>query len=231
MRNLGGYFCKLEKRVITVIGSGGKTSLILHLAEQSRGKKVLVTTTTRMYIPKEMKGVCVAGKLNGESGKLESLPLNELKEISSRFDLVLIEGDGSRELPLKAWAEWEPVVPPWTDLSIGIIPLWPLGMAASGRLIHRLPLFSDLTGIREGEAIKPEHIAAAISGLHDGKTGKGLFASAAGMKILFFNQIEDEAALRQAGEIAGLLPAEFRSGLHSIVAGSVKKDRLAILRE
>ncbi|MDR2607912.1 MAG: putative selenium-dependent hydroxylase accessory protein YqeC [Treponema sp.] len=229
MINLSDYFYTLEKRVITVIGSGGKTSLILLLAEQSRGKKVLVTTTTRMYIPKEMEGVCVAGKLNEQSGKLESPPLNELEEISPRFDLVLIEGDGSRELPLKAWAEWEPVVPSWTDLSIGIIPLWPLGMEASGRLIHRLPLFSDLTGIREGEAIKPEHIAAAVSGLHKEKCGKGLFAAAAGMKILFFNQIEDEAGMHKAGEIAGLLPAEFRSGLHSIVAGSVKKNRLDIL--
>ncbi|MDR0655104.1 MAG: putative selenium-dependent hydroxylase accessory protein YqeC [Treponema sp.] len=231
MRNLRDYFYKLEKRVITVIGSGGKTSLILLLAEQNCGKKVLVTTTTRMYIPKEMKGVCVAGTLNEESGKLESPPLNELEEISSRFDLVLIEGDGSRELPLKAWAAWEPLVPPWTDLSIGIIPLRPLGMAASGRLIHRLPLFSDLTGIREGEAIKPEHIATAISGLHAGKTGRGLFAAAAGMKILFFNQIEDKEEMRRAVEIAGLLPAEFRSGLHSIVAGSVKENRLDILWE
>ncbi|MDR1445728.1 MAG: putative selenium-dependent hydroxylase accessory protein YqeC [Treponema sp.] len=231
MRNLCDYFYKLEKKIITVIGSGGKTSLILLLAEQSCGKKVLVTTTTRMYIPKEMKGVCVAGKLNEKSGKLESLPLNELEESSSRFDLVLIEGDGSRELPFKAWAEWEPVVPPWTDLSIGIIPLWPLGMAASGRLIHRPLLFSDLTGIREGETIKPEHIAAAISGLRAGKYGRGLFTAAAGMKILFFNQIEDEKEMQKAGEIVALLPAEFRSGLHSIVAGSVKKNRLDILWE
>jgi probable selenium-dependent hydroxylase accessory protein YqeC len=231
MRNLRDYFYALGKKVVTVIGSGGKTSLILSLAEQSYGKKVLVTTTTRMYIPKEMKGVCVAGKLNSEDGKLESLPPDELEETASRFDLVLVEGDGSREKPLKAWAEWEPVVPPWTDLSVGLIPVRPLGMAASGAIIHRLPLFSELTGIREGEPIKPEHIAAAVSGIRAGKTGKGLFASAAGAKILFFNQIEDEAALRKAGEIAGLLPAEFRSGLHSIIAGSVRKNRLEILWE
>ena len=45
--------------VITFVGSGGKTSSIYSLASflHSRGKRVLITTTTHMYYPKE-HGVC-----------------------------------------------------------------------------------------------------------------------------------------------------------------------------
>lgn len=42
-------------RIISVVGAGGKTTLIFRLAEELRqmGKRVLITTTTKMYVPKQ----------------------------------------------------------------------------------------------------------------------------------------------------------------------------------
>ncbi len=42
-------------RCICAVGAGGKTSLLHRLAEEyrARGRKVLLTTTTKMYLPKE----------------------------------------------------------------------------------------------------------------------------------------------------------------------------------
>jgi probable selenium-dependent hydroxylase accessory protein YqeC len=171
-------------------------------------------------------GVETAGILNRTTGKLESLPPEELEKIVPAYDLVLIEGDGSRGLPLKAWAPGEPVVPSFTAFTVGIIPLWPLGEEASERLIHRLPEFLSLTGARPGEPLKPEHLVRAISG---GQDAPGLFAAARGRGILFFNQIEDDAALLKAGEIRALLPEAFRSSLFAVLAGSVFKDSFEIL--
>ena len=232
----------------TVIGSGGKTSLIWHLAgyfAAQAGRKVLVTPTTKMLVPapegkpgKQLydryynhneggfipePGITLAGCFNESSGKLEGLPGEVLEEAVSGCDIALIEGDGAKGLPLKAWDDYEPVVPPFTTLTIGVLPIWPLGKPLTGEIAHRLPLFCGLTGAVQGEPLKPEHIAALITG---GKTRSGLFAKARGEKLLFFSQIEDEQALKRAKEIAGLLPAGFREGLCGVIAGSVLNGRV-----
>lgn len=233
-----------EEKIITFIGSGGKTTLIWHLASAfSEKSRILVTPTTKMLIPPKeaglyqrfydgltyksgtwpdsSPGVTLAGRYNQATGKLESLGGYELDYIKGRYDLVLVEGDGSRGLPLKAWGPDEPVVPPFTGITVGVMALWPLGMPASGELIHRLPLFFDLTGSSPGDYINLEHLAALITG----RAGlPGLFAKAQGKKILFFNQVEGIEALKAARELPGLLPSDFRDGLEWIIAGSVNDD-------
>jgi probable selenium-dependent hydroxylase accessory protein YqeC len=232
--------------VVTVIGSGGKTSLIWHLAANlTQGRGILVTPTTKMLVPSpeeklydhyfnglpaSVPGVTLAGIFNEAAGKLESLPLPVLSRLITNqrggaYDLVLIEGDGSRGLPLKAWAGDEPVVPDFTTLTIGVLPLWPLGKPVSENLIHRLPLFLSLTGAAAGETLRPEHITAIITGgagRDGGSSQGGLFAKARGKKVLFFNQVEDDEALTRAREIVNNLTPDFRDGLSAIIAGSVR---------
>ena len=250
-------------RVVTVIGSGGKTSLIWRLAaglSRAAGKKpaappapgvkVLVTPTTKMLVPpQEAKlydrsfisgelppcpepGVTLAGIFNEANGKLESFSPDKLEKLIRGYDLVLIEGDGSRGLPLKAWAESEPVVPSFTDITIGMLPLAPIGKPASESLVHRLPLFTELTGAIPGEPVKPEHILALITGRADRKDATplpGLFTKAQGKKLLFFNQAEDDGALTLARELVKNLSTELKNSLCGITAGSVRDDWAAEL--
>jgi len=227
-------FEKDDSRCITVIGSGGKTALIWHLASSlAPDRKILVTPTTKMFVPPSpLPGVTLAGVFNGESGKLESLPPGQLEEMIHGYDFVLIEGDGSKGLPLKAWSEDEPVVPAFTDLTIGVLPLWPIGKPVSENLIHRLPLFLTLTGAVSGEPITSGHILRVITcGVAaDEASPPGLFAKAKGKKLLFFSQAEDDAALKQARGMAAALPVEFRSGLSGIIAGSVRKDEFFLIK-
>ncbi|MDR0760857.1 MAG: putative selenium-dependent hydroxylase accessory protein YqeC [Treponema sp.] len=209
--------------VVTVIGSGGKTSLIWRLARYfaCKPRGVLVTTTTKMFPPPEtelLPGISVAGRLNQQTGKLEALPIEELAERITAYDLTLIEGDGSRGLPLKGWTDYEPAVPPFTTITAGILPLWPLGKPVSAGLIHRLPLFCALTGAEIGDALKIEHLVKVIAG-----EKKCLFTAALGRKILFLNQIEDEGSASQAEKLAALLPGDFHACC-GIIAGSVRQD-------
>jgi probable selenium-dependent hydroxylase accessory protein YqeC len=162
------------------------------------------------------------------AGKLESLPLDILAQRVPWFDQILIEGDGSRTLPLKAWAAYEPVVPPYTSLTIGILPLWTLGMPVSETLVHRLPLFTALTGAQPGDAISLHHLASVITGNFPNQD-KGLFSAAQGKRILFFNQIESPMALAQAQELVSLLPSGFLAGLHRIIAGSIQQNQGLVL--
>jgi probable selenium-dependent hydroxylase accessory protein YqeC len=223
--------------VCTVIGSGGKTSLIWLLAKSQERRKVLVSPTTKMFPPppelckglsgeNPRGGISVAGVLNKKTGKLEALPPEELKKRIPFYGLTLLEGDGSRGLPLKGWAEHEPQVPPFSAVSIGVIPILPLGKKASGELIFRLPRFTRLSGAKEGDTLRPAHLAALISG---SPGARGLFAAARGRKLLFINQVEDETRMEQARGLAALLPKDFLSSLDGVIAGSVWQDRVEIL--
>jgi probable selenium-dependent hydroxylase accessory protein YqeC len=179
-----------------------------------------------MYPPGEtIPGVETAGTLNRATGKLEALAPEELERAASSYDLVLIEGDGSRGLPLKAWAPGEPVVPAFTSFTAGLIPLWPLGEKVSSPIIHRLPLFRRLAGAGEGETLTSEHLVRVITGRPD---APGLFAAAKGKKILLFTQIEDGTAPQKAGEIRALLPEAFRSELFAVLGVSARLDRVTV---
>jgi probable selenium-dependent hydroxylase accessory protein YqeC len=188
-------------------------------------RTVLVTTTVKMF-PLEGElppGVTVAGRFNRMTGKLEALPPEDLAERITAYDLVLVEGDGSRGLPLKGWADYEPVVPPFTTITVGVLPLWPLGKPVSEEFIHRLPFFLGLTGVAAaGDTLKIEDLVKVITG---GGTEKSLFTAAIGRKILFFNQVETEASIFQAKKLVSLLPEDFRQRLHAIIVGSVRQDR------
>lgn len=241
-------------QVITVIGSGGKTSLIWRLAQQGRHRKTLVTTTTRMFFPPQKAGlydyfldaqevqyrsfqpavgISLAGIRDEVSGKYGALSPDLLASLVPGFDQMLIEGDGSRRLPLKAWAAYEPVIPAYTTLTIGILPLWPVGLPVSADIIHRLSLFSTLTGAQAGAPLSLHHLVPVITGtLKEDNTGsKGLFSDARGKKILFLNQIEDARGLEQAEQLLSLIPAAFLRGLQGIIAGSVQQNRVSLLWE
>jgi probable selenium-dependent hydroxylase accessory protein YqeC len=168
-------------------------------------------------------GVTLAGVLNKKTGKLEALPPALLERIVPGYDLTLLEGDGSRGLPLKGWADHEPVVPSYTAVTIGVIPAAPLGQKVSGHIVFRVPQFTRLSGAKEGDRLTPAHLAAVITG------DRGLFSAARGRKLLFINQVEDEARRSQARETAALLPREFLAGLAGIIAGSVERDRVEVL--
>jgi probable selenium-dependent hydroxylase accessory protein YqeC len=118
--------------VISVIGSGGKSTLIRKLAKEGADKelKTVITTTTHIlpldnYIedPEEAllrlesdRIVTIAGR--SQTGKLCRPSSDVLEAIYRQADLVLIEADGSKRLPLKYPASFEPVIEPATDLII-----------------------------------------------------------------------------------------------------------------
>ena len=172
----------------------------------------------------ESPGITLAGSMYRDESsaqpKFRSLPLEALEKIIPHFDYVFIEADGSKTLPLKAWAEWEPVITASTTVSIGVLPLNQLGMPVDSSFIHRLPLFLQLTGAKEGEKLNLTHISRVVSGWNG---AKGLFGAAQGKKILFINQAEDKTSLQAAHDLAIILK-ETACPLDSIIAGSVKRN-------
>ncbi len=129
------YFRKIDlfelltpAKLITFVGAGGKTSLAEYLAREAltRGKRVALTTTTKIWAKEPYVTIGETGWRGSterlvhvgkavEQGKLTGLEPTEIAPLASDFDLVLVEGDGSKGKPLKYPADFEPVIPTFSD--------------------------------------------------------------------------------------------------------------------
>ena len=205
------------RSIIAVIGCGGKTTLIEQLAIHCRNRRVLVSPTTKMF-PLNVDGVSLSGRLNAETGKLEALPEDELAALTPQYDMVLLEADGSCGLPCKGWREDEPVVPGWCTHTAGIVTMSALGRSATLSVVHRLPEFLTLTGLREGASITLEALEAMICAPH------GMFKNSAGRKYLFVNQVEDEQTACIARKFLQDLRKKYPSFFTRLLYGSARQD-------
>ncbi len=121
--------------VISIVGCGGKSTLLKHLATTLPYKKTLVTTSTKMYKSQldfanfinpttfELPGIyALYNSLDAE--KCSSIEYESLLQTYKLFDLVIIEADGCKCLPIKlSNREKEPVIYDFTTHTIGVINL------------------------------------------------------------------------------------------------------------
>ena len=162
--------------VKAVVGAGGKTTLIKRMAEQYRqmGKKVLVTTSTHMFIEEdtlltddariiiralEETGYVMAGIPEGK--KLTALSRQTYEAVCRHADVVLVEADGSRHMPLKLPNTAEPVIYDNVEEIIVVCGLHALGRPAK-EVCHRLEPVLELLGISEDTPITAEHIRRIV---------------------------------------------------------------------
>ena len=161
--------------VTSVIGSGGKTSLLAALARELPGTVALATTTH--ILPFEgvplvtstdadavaealaaSRVVCVGSQAE-KNGKLV-MPKLGIDALASLADHVLVEADGARRLPLKAHAAWEPVIPACSGRTIVVFGASGLGRPVRD-VVHRPEIFCELAGCAPEDAATPEFVARA----------------------------------------------------------------------
>lgn len=150
-----------KQKIITVVGAGGKTSTIFNLAKEisNLNKKVVVTTTTHMRLDKDFyilnkeedidtvkqilkkQHIIKVGDLS-DNGKIKALDIGILKKLIKIADVILIEGDGSRGLPLKVPNESEPIIIDETNLVIGVVGIDSLNKKIED-ICHRVNLVCD----------------------------------------------------------------------------------------
>lgn len=176
-----------EHAVISVTGSGGKTSLIFAWAKElaGSGKKVAITTTTHMLPHTEPldEGITLAAKEDPEKpGKLMSPGDDVIRSLREEYDAVLIEADGSRGMPLKWPAPWEPVVPEYSDFTVCVAGLSALGRSTAD-VIYRA---EDLPDRLKRDTVDVNLLHAMLSSREGGqKNARGEFR-------VFMNQVDDD---------------------------------------
>jgi probable selenium-dependent hydroxylase accessory protein YqeC len=215
--------------VISLVGAGGKTSLMFRLARELSiaGETVLTTTTTKIFEPSSDQSACVvlsesvtnilarAGELLDkhlhvtaavrripDKDKLLGFRPEMIAELraAGMFRWIIVEADGAAGRPLKAPAAHEPVTPDCTDLQIGIF---------------RDELFAELTGLVPGAAISEDAVADVV--VHK----KGIFKDtpAGAIRIAFFNQADIGENLEAGRRIARILSLRKSTGLSRAVIG------------
>jgi probable selenium-dependent hydroxylase accessory protein YqeC len=179
---------RITGKCVSVIGSGGKTTLLRILSARLPGSVILTTSThifpfpdvplvdtgnentpaNRGRILSEIRAalsrgrtVCLGQLL--PSGKLASpapfLPFEELLPVA---DHLLVEADGAKGLPLKAHRPWEPVIPACSDLTICVAGASGIGRPAS-LACHCPDLFCAMAGTKPDQPVEPEHVAAVLN--------------------------------------------------------------------
>lgn len=196
-----------QKTLITVTGSGGKTTIITELAEQlaKMGKRVIITTTTHIYLPHFNNAITVlgvdmlarlnpqhpvivfAGKCINNDNKLKGFTAEEIGRIHKNpsIDFIIIEGDGSKRLPVKGYESYEPVVPYLTDILISVIGLNAIGKIVNDESVHRIGKFEKITGKTYGNIIEKQDIVKLVL------SSEGYFKSRGNKNYLILNQVND----------------------------------------
>lgn len=231
---------------IAFIGAGGKTTAMFQLARELQ-QPVIVTATSHLgiwqtgladrHIITETPGVLqelehglkgvilITGDIDGERTKpINHELLSWLQHFCSDHAVpLLIEADGAREKPLKAWSEHEPPVPEFVDLVVHVVGLAGLGKPLTDENIHRAEIFSRLSGLRIGEEVAPDSLIRVLT--HPDVERKNIPARA--RTVVLLNQADTAELQSKARGLAQSL----RTAYDAALIASLEQERIFAVHE
>ena len=243
-----------ERSVVSLVGAGGKTSLMYSLAHElcSEGKKVLTTTTTRIFMPTEKESpvtiveestekiiekaraltrdnnhITLGTEYLSAQGKLAGALPEVLESIheTNIFDYLVIEADGAARRSLKACSADEPVVPRFSDSIISLVGLDVIGKPLEEQWVFRSKLFSTITNLSLKQKITAASVAKIL--IHDMASidiGKKDV-----LKVVFLNKADKNELIEVAEEVAASLETLDPTIFNRVIIGELQ-DTPAIHR-
>ncbi len=237
--------------IVSLVGGGGKTTMMFHLADelQKRGKTVITTTTTRIMEPSQSESPCViveedekilisllkekiarhrhvtAARLRPGDGKLKGLLPETIDKIADLklADYIINEADGAGRKPIKAPNATEPVIPSSTTLVIGVAGIDALNTKLSGEVAFRTELITRLTGLPEGKCITAEIMATLITA----KGGISQFSPVSARIIPFINKSDLVSGGAGVRDLAAAILSRRNPSITRVVTGSLKNSKSA----
>jgi len=232
--------------VISLVGAGGKTTLMFRLARElsRQGAAVLTTTTTKIYRPtrkqspvfivaesantvlkqartvlKHYRHISAGSRILHFQDKLKGFPPEVIDQLwqSGIFRWIIVEADGAAGRPVKAPAVHEPVIPKCAKWVLGIVGLEALGKPLMARWVFRPQLVSQVTGLAEGSILNE----SAIAGLLMDQNGILKNAPNWATRMVFLNQADSQGRLESGRKIAQILIRRKKSGIARILIGQM----------
>ena len=236
-----------ERELISLVGAGGKTTLMFRLANELflAGKRVITTTTTRIMEPaaEETPLLIVEADEEKAAGAArdalrkhhhitlaqERLGAGKLKGVTSRLigdlwdspgvDYLIVEADGAAGRPVKAPREWEPVIPPDSTLVIAILGIDGMGRDLQEENVFQAAIISRITGLPLGEKITDEAFALLFT--HREGVFKG--APLSSRVVAFLNKVDVPDGIARARAVSRRIIEKGHRQIERIVLGQAKK--------
>ena len=216
---------------LAFVGAGGKTTAMFHLAREL-DEPVIIAATTHLaveqvqladqhFILQKIKDtnhlddialsgvILLTGPIEGNrtTGLSEEI-MAWLDQFCGYHSLpMLIEADGSRQLPFKAPASHEPPIPEFVNTVVVVAGLSGLGKPINADWVHRPDRFADLSGLELGEQVTPEALVRVL--IHPEGGMKNIPPKA--RRIALINQADSPEMQATAQSIAKIITSEFQS--------------------
>lgn len=236
--------------IISLVGAGGKTSLLYALARElaQQGKLVITTTTTKIFPPSPSDSPCLF--ISSKREDLEAFILGEgtgfrhitlasgrskkgNKLLGLEPDLIsclsglepvtytIVEADGAAGRSLKAPdIKYEPVIPSCTTLLVPLIGIDILGRPFSEDYVFRSQIALKLAHIKPGEPVTFDMIVDLMT--H--KNGI-LHAYPEGVKIIpFINKADLDKGLNKSRILARKILNALYPEIKRVLIGQAKKN-------
>jgi probable selenium-dependent hydroxylase accessory protein YqeC len=240
---------------MALVGAGGKTGILFSLAEELRraGKRVVTSTTTKVWHHQAMKAPCVVytadlrpwrdrikeglaerghvfvGRCVLESGKIDGISTQTSDTLfrDIEVDYLLVEADGAAGLPAKAPSSREPAVPASATIVVAVMGLEAVNRPLGSDIVFRLDEVKRITGL----AMSMPLTAAALSRLF--LHPQGLFKGAPGSarRIPFLNKLDLLKSETDALELAGIILEEAKPEIDRVIIGSVKAGKYRVIEK
>jgi probable selenium-dependent hydroxylase accessory protein YqeC len=248
MNNLREAFGIHPKEVISLVGAGGKTTLMFALSQEliTHEGIVITTTTTKILPPSpsdaphvllsrdrneiadfilkngDKRGhVSLASEKLTSSGKLRGIDPDMVSWLINLDPVlyIIVEADGAAHKPLKAPnLQHEPVIPLSTSLVIPVIGIDALGCELTEEHVFRSEIAARLTGLSVGDTVSKRTIASLI--VHPSGMARGTPNRA---KIIpFVNKTDLHADLSEARSLATQILEANHSQIDRVVLGQAR---------
>jgi molybdenum cofactor cytidylyltransferase len=214
---------------LALVGAGGKSTALFQLAREFNPPVIACATThlsldqvqmadqhfiferiedTNAIIDRPLSGVVLlTGPIKGQrTTGLKPEIMTWLDQFCGYRSLpLLIEADGARQLPLKAPAAHEPVIPDFVDTIVVVAGLSGVGKSLSEQWVFRPERFAELGETQMGDEISSSVLGRVL--VHPEGGQKGIPVGA--RRILLLNQADDPQKQAIAREIALLTQSCF----------------------
>ena len=202
-----------KKHIISLVGGGGKSTLLEYLAAcfAARSMRAAIMTSTRMACPEHVSGSieeCRARWAQGkyaacgertENGKFRAPDDLLLRALTEEADALIIEADGAHMLACKAPAEHEPVILSESDIVIGVMGSEVLGRRV-GEVCFRPERVCDVLGCDEDHHLTAGDLATLLLSERGARKGVG-----DRKYYIVINKCDNEQRIQNGIEIARIL--------------------------
>ncbi|MBC8015366.1 MAG: putative selenium-dependent hydroxylase accessory protein YqeC [Sporomusaceae bacterium] len=236
-------------RVVTIIGGGGKTSLMNYLLTILKNKDdAAVGTSTTKLSNQPVRGHCfitiqsvaaghqavkqaismqhhvtlVSGEEVSDQEKIIGIPSEWIDQLAAAHKDVIfvVEGDGSAGKSLKGHLAHEPVIPRSSSLVVVVIGIDSAGRSINFQNVHRPERICELTGAGPDAIVTTEMMTQLL--LHP----QGYLHNCPqdSRVVLFINKVESAAQHQQAEKLAAQMLVSKHPQLCGVIIGSVMKE-------